>query len=677
MIVGNRGTPLLRGTKPIGLYGYDCVRAYAIVSDIVPQNSTQYDLKYYSTQNEGGLIAHSWESVPVSGYWFEGDAGVILSKNWQMNRAGGVWINTADLSDGVSCDYYYFETDEPYPSAGFIWPSKRFLPPRTAQSGYMVLLFDKDVPDNKLYNAIDSAYATIELSNQYRTANTTAESAKVYPEYARILYYNSMPQPNYRYDHINILTNCSRYDETDNCFADNIQNDNLGEYRDWTWMGDKIDTVSTNIIVKSGVSNNVSAIEASLLGTATNIFANSASALSGTILSNFSGDRLSIIRPASALITTSLGGSANVSNVTSNYFGAEYSGVSADIRNVSGLTGGTLGHSYSGNYPYTDNNCYINGHYGINYGVGSANHCSAKFSGPSTFSNFSEVITMEPHISGGFSAYYEVTGWSSKKTWGAYNILTSAYDGSASASGAGLTFTASGDVGTIIPLLQQTGTIPVGLRFVTTTSNQGGIVKATPETGFNGDPITLSYTADQDYYFDNFYRISTGNDDYTAVKGGNITLGNKDITAAATFVKYWDNTPGLSYGGVSAAYVGATAYVIDEDIESANVSAYVNNAYVPPNLSPLSTVKFGDTVKLLANSSFTATGYDDEEYEDTYYEQEFNLSSYQSGYREQGGFYRTFWNNIPTNTITVYSHTDNYVRLRACYIAGQKTYPNG
>lgn len=670
MIVGNRGTPLLRGTKPIGLYGSDWVRAYAIVSDIVPQGSTQYDLKYYSNQNEGGLIAHSWEFVPVSGYWFEGDADVILSKNWQMNRAGGVWINTADLADGVSCDYYYFETDEPNPSGGFIWPAKRFLPPRTAQSGYMVLLFDKDVPDNNIWAAIDSAYATIELSNQYRTANTTAESAKVYPEYARILYYNSMPQPNYRYDHINILTNCSRYDETDNCFAYNIQNDNLGEYRDWTWMGNKIDTVSTNVIDKAGNSNNVSAISAILSGTATNIFAGWASAWSGTILSNFSGDRISIIKNIQ-----SIGGSANVSNVTSNYFGAEYSGVSADIRNVSGLTGGTLGHSYSGNYPYTDNNCYINGYYEINYGIGSANHCTAKFSGPSAFRNFSEVITMEPHISGGLSAYYEVTGWSSKKTWGDYNWQTSSYEGSASARGAGLTFTASGDVGTIVPLLQQTGTIPVGLKFVTTTSNQGGAVKATPETGFNGDPINLSNTADQDYYFDNFYRISTGSlSVYTAVKGGNITLGNRDITAAGTFVKYWDNTPGLYYGAASAD--GTTAYSIDDDIVSANVLAYVNNIYVPPNLSPLSTVKFGDTVKLLANSSFTATGYDDEEYEDTYYEQEYNLSSYQSGYREQGGFYRTFWNDIPTNTITVYSHTNNYVRLRACYIAGQKTYPN-
>lgn len=219
------------------------IETYAVISDIVPQDSAEYDMKYYSNLDQGGMIAYFSASPGLcSGIWVEGNGKDIEQQieEYKVDMPGYIdsylELDINAIENTAIAGRYYFTPTEEGISEKFN-TACRYLPPRTAKSGYMIY-YTKPQQFKDHY---------IELTNIYDTPD-----GSVYPEYSRILYYKGNPvirgtgYPDYYYG--NVLVNSAKYDSVNNVYCNDLFAHSGELNGGFGWLDTEVSGLSTNSI---------------------------------------------------------------------------------------------------------------------------------------------------------------------------------------------------------------------------------------------------------------------------------------------------------------------------------------------------------------------------------------------------------------------------------------------
>ena len=217
------------------------IKVYAVMSDIVPQNSAEYNKKYYSNLDQGGLIAYflSDTAAKSSGIWVEGDGKDIEQQieEYKVDMPGYIdsylQLDINALENTAISGRYGFSPKEDGLSGTFKW-AYRYLPPRTAKSGYMIYYTEPQQFRNHY----------IELTNFYETPYSTI----AYPQYSKILYYKGNPMVKRENWSGNVLVNSAKYDSVNNLYCNSLYASPCEQNSGFKWLDTEVSGLYTNIL---------------------------------------------------------------------------------------------------------------------------------------------------------------------------------------------------------------------------------------------------------------------------------------------------------------------------------------------------------------------------------------------------------------------------------------------
>lgn len=215
------------------------IEVYAVMSDIVPQDSAEYNAKYYSNLDQGGLIAYFVSTRNGSGIWVEGDGKDIEQQieEYKVDMPGYIdsylQLDINALENTAIAETFWFTPKEAILSAAFD-DAYRFLPPRTAKSGYMIYYTEPQQFKNHY----------IELTNFYETPYSTT----AYPQYSKILYYKGNPMVKHENWSGNVLVNSAKYDSVNNLYCDYLYASPYEQNSGFKWLDTEVSGLYTNSI---------------------------------------------------------------------------------------------------------------------------------------------------------------------------------------------------------------------------------------------------------------------------------------------------------------------------------------------------------------------------------------------------------------------------------------------
>lgn len=212
------------------IYNHECelawpvesIFAQQIISEIVPQDDYEYNQKYRDYDQQvvcTVYVIDGWKKKSgyftfddfsgVDCYWLEGDSACL--EGYNFSKPGGVWV---DIEGLPKCDKFLYSPDEftamnefTLETGQFITYACRFLPPRTAKSGYFIA--GGKIPGYSLHWEFTNTYTgnkTIPEGYDGYVSSSPTNKGYTWPVGRDVIYCNSedinnvIPVTSYKYD---------------------------------------------------------------------------------------------------------------------------------------------------------------------------------------------------------------------------------------------------------------------------------------------------------------------------------------------------------------------------------------------------------------------------------------------------------------------------------------------